>query len=286
MQIEPGRHTTSKIVWIWLFGIILLAILIFVVVFLLKPGDPQRPISSIPSELGYLSGYEVIDQFPHDPQAFTQGLIFHEGYLYESTGLKGYSSLRKIDLGSGEVFQMTRLDDVFFAEGLALWNETLVQLTWQEQTGFIYDLDDFTLVDTFSYNTEGWGLTHDATHLIMSDGTSSLFFLDPNTYQVARTIKVTDQGDPVTRINELEYVLGEVYANIWQTNTIVRIDPSTGLVKGWIDLTGLLPADVNPGSVDVLNGIAYDPTDDRLFVTGKFWPYIFEIALVAPLTTH
>jgi len=287
MQVEPERRTPSKKTWIWLFGIILLTILLFVVVFLLKPGDPQRPISSIPSELGYRSGYKVIDQFPHDPQAFTQGLIFHEGYLYESTGLRGHSSLRKVDLGSGEVVQMIELDNAFYAEGLAFWDETLVQLTWQEQTGFIYDLDDFILVDTFSYSTEGWGLTHDGTNLIMSDGTSTLFFLDRNTLKVVRTVEVSDHGTPVTRINELEYVLGEVFANVLQTNTIARIDPSTGLVNGWIDLAGLLPADVNASSVAVLNGIAYDPIQDRLFVTGKLWPYLFEIALVNhPLTKH
>lgn len=280
MQIEPKRRTPSKSTWIWLFGIILLTILFFVAVFLLKPGDPQRPISSIPSELGYRSGYKVIDQFPHDPQAYTQGLIFHEGYLYESTGLRGRSSLRKVDLVSGEVLQKVDLDYPLFAEGLTLWDETLVQLTWQEQTGFIYDLDDFTLVDTFSYSTEGWGLTHDGTNLIMSDGTSSLIFLDPHTLNVVRTVEVSENGTPITRINELEYVLGELFANVWQTNTIVRIDSQTGEVLGWIDLEGLLPADVDPVTVSVLNGIAYDATHDRLFVTGKLWPYIFEIALV------
>jgi glutamine cyclotransferase len=272
--------------WIWLCVIILLTILIILVAVRLKPVDHQRPISSIPSELDFLAGYRVINQYPHDPQAYTQGLIFHEGYLYESTGLRGYSTLRKVDLASGEVVQMIKLDDVFFAEGLTLWNKTLVQLTWQEQIGFLYNLDDFTLIDTFSYNTEGWGLTHDGSNLIMSDGTSTLFFLDPSTLKVVRTVEVSDNGAPVTRINELEYVLGEVYANIWQTKSIARIDPSSGLVNGWIDLGGLLPVDVNPGSVDVLNGIAYDPTQDRLFVTGKLWPYLFEIALVDPLTTH
>ena len=273
--------------WIWLCMIILLIILIVFMAARLKPVDHQRPSSSIPEELNRLSGFRVINQYPHDPQAYTQGLIFHEGYLYESTGLRGYSTLRKVDLGSGEVVQMIELDNAFYAEGLTLWNETLVQLTWQEQIGFIYDLDDFTLVDTFYYNTEGWGLTHDDSNLIMSDGTSTLFFLDPKTLKVVRTVEVSDHGSPVTRINELEYVLGEVYANVWQTSTIARIDPSTGLVNGWIDLAGLLPVDVDPGSVAVLNGIAYDPTQDRLFVTGKLWPYLFEIALVDhPLTTH
>ena len=280
MQIEPERRSPSKNTRIWLFGIILLTILFFVAVFLLKPGDSQRPISSIPSELVYRSGYKVIGQFPHDPQAFTQGLIFHEGYLYESTGLRGRSSLRKVDLVSGEVLQKVDLDDPFFAEGLTLWDETLVQLTWQEQTGFIYDLHDFTLVDTFSYSTEGWGLTHDGTNLIMSDGTSFLFFLDPHTLNVVRMVEVSEKGTPVIRINELEYVLGEVFANVWQTNTIVRIDRQTGEVLGWIDLEGLLPADNDPVTVSVLNGIAYDATHDRLFVTGKLWPYIFEIALL------
>lgn len=276
----------SKKYWIWLCVIIFLTILIIFVAVRLKPIDHQRPISSIPSELAYLTGYRVINQYPHDPQAYTQGLIFHEGYLYESTGLRGYSSLRKVDLESGEIVQMTKLDSPLFAEGLTLWNKTLVQLTWQEQIGFLYNLEDFSLIDTFSYSTEGWGLTQDGSNLIMSDGTSSLFFLDPNTLEVVRTVEVSDDGTPVTHINELEYILGEVYANIWQTNTIARIDPFTGLVKGWIDLDGLLPVGVSPGSVDVLNGIAYDPAHDRLFVTGKLWSYLFEIALVDPLTTH
>lgn len=272
--------------WIWLCVIILLIILIIFVAVRFKPADHQRPSSSIPTELNRLSGFRVINQYPHDPQAYTQGLIFHDGYLFESTGLRGYSTLRKVDLASGEVVQMIKLDDVFFAEGLTLWNKTLVQLTWQEQIGFLYNLEDFSLINTFSYNTEGWGLTHDGSNLIMSDGTSTLFFLDPYTLKVVRTVEVSDHGTPVTRINELEYILGEVYANIWQTNTIARIDPSIGLVIGWIDLGGLLPADVNRGSVAVLNGIAYDPTQDRLFVTGKLWPYLFEIALVDPLTTQ
>jgi glutamine cyclotransferase len=286
MKTKPERLNSTKKNWIWFCAVILLTILIIFVVVRLKPVDQQRPVSSIPPELNYLTGYRVINQYHHDPQAFTQGLIFHEGYLYESTGLRGYSSLRKVDLESGEIVQMTELDDPFFAEGLTLWNKTLVQLTWQEQIGFRYNLEDFTLIDTFSYNTEGWGLTHDGSNLIMSDGTSALFFLDPNSLKVVRTVEVSDHGTPVTRINELEYVLGEVYANIWQSDTIARIDPSTGLVNGWIDLEGLLPVDVNPDTVDVLNGIAYDPTQDRLFLTGKLWPYLFEIALLDPLTTH
>jgi len=286
MKTIPERLMNTKKSWIWLWVIILLTTLIIFVAVRLKPVDYQRPVSSIPSELNYLTGYRVINQYPHDPQAFSQGLIFHEGYLYESTGLRGHSSLRKVELESGEIVQMIELDEPFFAEGLTLWNKTLVQLTWQEQIGFLYNLEDFSMIDTFSYSTEGWGLTHDGTNLIMSDGTSSLFFLDPNTLKVVRTVEVSDEGNPVTRINEMEYVLGEVYANIWQINTLARIDPSTGLVKGWIDLEGLLPVDVNPDTVDVLNGIAYDPTHDRLFVTGKLWPYLFEVALVNPLTTH
>ncbi|MBG0771062.1 MAG: glutaminyl-peptide cyclotransferase [Anaerolineaceae bacterium] len=224
--------------------------------------------------------YEVVQSFPHDPQAFTQGLIYEEGTFYESTGLYGQSSLRQVDVETGEVLSQVDLLGEYFAEGLTDWEDNLIQLTWRENQGFIYDKEDFTQTGTFEYLTEGWGLTHDGDHLIMSDGTSTLTFLDPETYEVVGTVTVTDQGREITNINELEYVWGEIYANIWQTDDIIRIDPETGEVLGWIDLSGLLPEEERTAETDVLNGIAFDSHDNRLFVTGKRWPKVYEIRLV------
>ena len=225
-------------------------------------------------------GYEVVRTYPHDPGAFTQGLIFLDGFLYESTGLNGHSSVRKAKLETGEVLQQKDVDARYFAEGLTEWNDTLVQLTWQTRLGFVYDLATFAQTRTFGYLGEGWGLTHDATRLIMSDGSSNLRFLDPATLTETGHVAVTDRNQPVTRLNELEFIKDEVYANVWGTDSIVRINPATGQVTGWINLAGLLPvADRTPGA-DVLNGIAYDAARDRLFVTGKQWPKLFEIRLV------
>jgi len=221
--------------------------------------------------------YDVVRSFPHDAQAFTQGLIYRDGFLFESTGLNGRSSLRKVRLETGEVVQTKRVDTRYFAEGLTDWQNRLVQLTYTTNVAFVYDLTSFALEDTFTYAGEGWGLTHDDRRLIMSDGTATLRFLDPATYRETGRIAVTAEGRPVEHLNELELVKGEVYANIWLTNRIAIIQPASGQVTGWIDLTGLLPA----GSVghDVLNGIAYDAARDRLFVTGKLWPRLFEIRL-------
>jgi len=227
--------------------------------------------------------YEVVNTYPHDPAAFTQGLVYHDGYLYESTGLYGQSSLRKVALETGVVLQQADLPPNYFGEGLALWEDTLLQITWLEETGFIYDLEDFSLLGQFTYPTEGWGLTHDGERLIMSDGSHRLYFLDPGTFEITGQVEVTDQGEPVERINELEHIQGEVYANIWLTDEIVRIDPGTGEVLGWIDLAGILPEALRAPDTDVLNGIAYDPVGDRLFVTGKNWPELYEIRLV-PVT--
>ena len=224
--------------------------------------------------------YTVINTYPHDPAAFTQGLIFENGVLYESTGLYGRSSLRKVDLETGTVFQIYELEPQFFGEGLTIFGDTLIQLTWQSNVGFVYDKQSFDRLREFSYPTEGWGITHDGERLIMSDGTDRLFFLDPETLQITGHISVTDAGRSVSRLNELEYIHGDVYANIWQTNLIARIDPQTGAVVGWIDLSGLLAEEYRQQPVDVLNGIAYDAEHDRLFVTGKLWPKLFEIELI------
>ncbi len=273
-------HTKAKL-WIWILVGMTVSFLVILATFQLFSRQNNPVISSIPLEMDYQAGYEVIHQYPHDPQAFTQGLLYHDGYLYESTGLRGHSSLRKVELETGIVLQEFALEPTFFAEGLTLWQEELIQLTWQDHTGFVYDLSKFSLLDTFPYTGEGWGLTNDGTNLVMSDGTSILYFLNPEDFLVTRSVNVTDQGVAIERINELEFIRGEVFANIWQTNNIARIDPATGVISGWINLEGLLPGNVPRNSVDVLNGIAYDPHADRLFVTGKLWPYLFEIRLVS-----
>lgn len=224
------------------------------------------------------NGYEIVATYPHDPEAFTQGLVYDEGVLYESTGLNGRSSLRRVNLQTGEVMQRRDIDPQYFAEGLTLLNNNLVQLTWQSNKGFVYDKATFEPLREWTYPTEGWGLTHDGQQLIMSDGTATLRFLNAETFAVDREITVTDAGQPVVRLNELEYVNGEVFANVWQTDLIARIDPQTGRVLGWIDLSGLLTPAERQGT-DVLNGIAYDAAGDRLFVTGKLWPKLFEIKL-------
>jgi glutaminyl-peptide cyclotransferase len=224
--------------------------------------------------------YEIVNIFPHDPSAYTQGLVYHQGVLYESTGLNGSSSLRKVELQTGRVLQRINVPDQFFAEGLVLFNNKLIQLTWQSQRAFVYDLESFQMLNTFSYTGEGWGLTHDGRALLMSDGTNQIRFLNPETFAVLRTINVLDNGRPIHQLNELEYIKGELFANIYQTDRIARIDPQSGQVSGWINLAGLLPYEDRARGVDVLNGIAYDEAGDRLFVTGKLWPKLFEIRLL------
>jgi glutamine cyclotransferase len=224
--------------------------------------------------------YEVVNTYPHDPGAFTQGLFWRDGFLYESTGLEGRSSIRKVTLETGVPEQERLIDSRYFGEGIIDWKDRLIELTWKHQIGLIYDIATFELIGEFSYPGEGWALTRDETRIIMSDGTSALRFLDPETLTETGRIQVTDDGRPVDNLNELEWVKGEVLANIWQTDRIARIDPATGRVTGWIDLAGLLgEADRAGRQVDVLNGIAYDPAADRLFVTGKLWPRLFEIKL-------
>ncbi len=223
-----------------------------------------------------VSHYRVVRTYPHDPGAFTQGLIYLEGHLYESTGLNGRSSLRMTDLATGKVLQQQGVPSQYFAEGMTNFAGKLYQLTWQSGKAFVYDRFSFQLLREHSYTGEGWGLTNDGKRLILSDGTAQIRFMDPVTFAVTGKITVTDEGRPVERLNELEYVRGEILANVWQTELIARISPVTGKVLGWIDLSGILPpADAH--GVDVLNGIAYDAKQDRLFVTGKLWPKIFEI---------
>jgi glutaminyl-peptide cyclotransferase len=226
-------------------------------------------------------GYTVVNSFPHDPDAFTQGLIFRDGVLFESTGRNGTSSVRRVKLETGEVLQRYDVDARYFAEGLTDWGGRLVQLTYTSNVGFVYDITSFALQRTFTYTGQGWGLTHDARRLIMSDGTSALRFLDPETLRETGRIVVKDGGTPIDNLNELEMVKGDVYANVWMTDRIAIISPDSGRVTAWLDLSGIR-GPIRSSSEDVLNGIAYDAARDRLFVTGKLWSKLFEIRLVPP----
>ena len=223
--------------------------------------------------------YQILNVWPHDPDAFTQGLEFHNGKLFESTGQEGRSSLRSVDPETGRVLKKVDVPPPFFAEGITLLNGKIYQLTWQHQLGFIYDSETFQKTGQFAYEGEGWGLTNDGHSLILSDGTNRLRFLDPDSFKVTKTIAVADGKTPIKEINELEYVRGEIYANIWHRDKIVIISPQTGTVAGWIDLTGLLPPNDVHDDEAVLNGIAYDEQTARLFVTGKLWPKLFEIRI-------
>ena len=253
---------------------------------LLAPVTHAQPASvstpkPAPAKAIPVYGVQVVHAYPHDINAFTEGLFFLNGYLYESTGLDGHSSVRKVKLETGQVVQRATLPPDMFGEGIAPWNGHLVGLTWKAQKGYVLDLDSFDTKGKFGYPGEGWGLTHNDAELVMSDGTPDIRFLNPDTLIETHRIHVTAQGKPIDQLNELEWVEGEIYANIWQTDRIARIDPKTGDIVGWIDCKGLLQAkDTIPQHTDVLNGIAYDPATKRLWVTGKFWPKVFEIKLV------
>jgi len=226
-------------------------------------------------------GVSIVHVYPHDRTAFTEGLFYQAGYLYESTGLNGLSTVRKVDLASGRVLQSHAIGRQFFGEGIVAWKDHLIQLTWRSHVGFVDDFSTFSELRRFSYAGEGWALTQNGRQIIMSDGTPQLRFLDPDTLKEVRRLTVTADGQPVKNLNELEWVKGEILANIWLTNFIARIDPRTGKVTGWIDLTGLMnPAELGGDPDAIPNGIAYDAAGDRLFVTGKRWPKLFEIKLV------
>ncbi|GAB4207962.1 MAG: glutaminyl-peptide cyclotransferase [Roseiflexaceae bacterium] len=238
-------------------------------------GAAATPAASLP-----VYGYRVINTYPHNPESFTQGLIYADGVLYEGTGEYGKSRLLQVKLETGEVLQSHDLASDLFGEGITLFNGKIYQLTWQSRVGFVYNQADFSQTKTFTYTTEGWGITHDGSRLIMSDGTSMLYTLDPETLEQRPLVEVTDENGPVRNLNELEYIDGRVYANIWLTDRIAQIDPATGRVTAWIDLTGLRAPEQQANGNAVLNGIAYDPATKRLFVTGKLWPNLFEIELV------
>lgn len=228
-------------------------------------------------------GYDIVNTYPHDPKAFTQGLVFYNNFFYEGTGGRQsdtfHSSLRKVEVESGKVVQKVDLDGKYFGEGITIFNDKIYQITWQEKKAFVYDVNDFKILKEFSYFGEGWGITHDATNLIMSDGTQVLRFINPENFQVVRTLVVTDgKGKEVDEINELEYIKGEIWANIWQEGWIARIDPQSGKIIGRIDLEDLTDRQMaEDRNADVLNGIAYDEAADRIFITGKKWRKVFEI---------
>ncbi len=245
-------------------------------------GDPD----DLPNGTIRHYSYKIVSTYPHDARAFTQGLVFHDGYLYEGTGLYSQSSLRKVDLESGKILQQTDLATNYFGEGIAVFGNNIYQLTWLSKKGFIYTLNEFDSVGQFSYSTEGWGLTHDGNRFILSDGSATLQFLDTQTLQVTGTLHVVDDIGAQSNLNELEFVNGSVYANIWYTDWIVIIDPESGYITGRIDLSGLLSAEDITPDTNVLNGIAFDDQNQRLFVTGKRWPKLFEINLVEVTPTN
>jgi len=237
-------------------------------------GWRQAPTADMP-----VYGYEIVRVYPHDPRAFTQGLQYVDGFLYEGTGQVGESSIRKVELETGKVLKKRDVPRPHFGEGITIWKNELIELTWQTNVAFVYDKETFEPRRTFNYAGEGWGLTQDATQLYMSDGSDEIRVLDPATFNERKRIKVRALGAPVKNLNELEWVKGEIFANVWQTDNIVRIAPATGKVTGYLDLHGLLSPGER-GGADVLNGIAYDAKRDRLFITGKWWPKLFEIKLV------
>ena len=224
--------------------------------------------------------YKVINVYPHDRNAFTQGLVVDNGDFIEGTGLYRRSSLRRVSIETGDIVQYHELPSHFFGEGITIYDDRIIQLTWRSNVGFVYDKESFELLREFNYPTEGWGITCDGIHLIMSDGSTTLYFLHPETFEEQKQMEVHDNSGAVDRLNELEYVNGEIYANVFQTNRIAKINPKTGKVVGWIDLTGILSSEDRRSPVDVLNGIAFDAKNNRLFVTGKLWPKLFEIELI------
>ena len=253
-------------------------------------GTTYTPTDSTASADIPIYTYEVVNSYPHDTAAFTQGLVYHQGALYEGTGQhpyfgpgsasNGISTLRKVELETGEVLRSIQLDRSYFGEGIAILGNEIVQLTWQSRIGFVYDLDTFQLLREFVYTTEGWGITHDGARFVMSDGTASLYLRDSGSLNQIARVDVKDDRGVVWRLNELEFIKGEIWANVWQTDLIARINTLTGRVVGWVDLSGILGEDSTGNPNAVLNGIAYDAENDRIFVTGKLWPKLFEIRIL------
>jgi glutamine cyclotransferase len=256
--------------------ILLAAVAVFSIAFILSENITNEPAQ--PQEAFYYT-YQIVNSYPHDESAFTQGLVIENGILFEGTGLYGQSTLRRVDLETGDVSQLYSLSAGLFGEGITVFEDKIIQLTWQNNLGFVYDKNSFEVLQQFEYPTEGWGITHNGSSLIMSDGSSTLYFLDPKTFQTVKQVDVYNNDGPVDMLNELEYINGSIYANIWKEDTIVIINPQTGNITGEIDLAGLKDL-VNQATSNVLNGIAYDQNENRLFVTGKLWSKLFEIKVV------
>ena len=261
----------NRFVKLFVPALIVSAAAIFVL-FRLHAGAPDAPTSW---------RYKIVNSFAHDREAFTQGLVFEDGILFEGTGLPRRSQLRKVELQTGNVLQVHKLQDEFFGEGVTIYKDRIIQLTYQSHVGFVYDKNSLDLLREFHYPTEGWGITHNGKYLIMSDGTPMLYFMDPETFEQVNRMMVFDRDKPVWGLNELEYIEGQIYANVWPTERIARIEPETCKVAGWIDMEGILNPGDRTGGEDVLNGIAYDAANGRLFVTGKCWSKLFEIKLIA-----
>jgi glutamine cyclotransferase len=255
------------------------AIFLAIASFASVPSAADNVVNQTQSSQSPVYGYKIINVYHHDKTAFTEGLVYDGKTLYESTGLYDNSTLRQVDLTTGRILKLYRLPDEFFGEGLTLWADQLIQLTWQSRIGFVYNKKSFNQTRSFSYPREGWGITSDGQRLIMSDGSDTLYFLNPDTFADTGSIRVMENGNPVNQLNELEYIKGKVYANIYLTSRIAIISPSTGEVTGWIDLQGLVDRENGLGDVDILNGIAYEADRDLLIVTGKFWPELFEIKI-------
>ncbi|HKX29813.1 MAG TPA: glutaminyl-peptide cyclotransferase [Blastocatellia bacterium] len=272
----PPRRLKSRIV----VGLIAAALILVAIVarWFRSPGGDEQTVASNGPIIAREVGYEVVNNFPHDPEAFLQGLVWHNGF-FESTGQLGRSSLRRVEYPSGQVLQKVNLDSQYFGEGLAMVDNRLIQLTWQSHLGFVYDRDSFELLGDFRYDTEGWGVTYDGKSLVLSDGTDVLTFINPHSFKPTRKVSVKFNGTALRDLNELEYINGEIWANVWHTDLIVRIDPASGQVKSYLNLAGILPAAEKSDPEAVLNGIAYDAQGKRIFVSGKLWPRIFEIRL-------
>jgi glutaminyl-peptide cyclotransferase len=274
------RETSPQRLMSRIVGLIAIALILVVIVamWLRSAGGGEETVASNGPIIAQEVGYEVVNNFPHDPEAFLQGLVWHNGF-FESTGKLGRSSLRRVEYPTGKVLQQVNLDSQYFGEGLAMVDNRLIQLTWQSHRGFVYDMNSFELLGEFRYDTEGWGLTYDGKSLVLSDGTDVLTFINPNSFKLTRKASVKFNGTALRDLNELEYINGEIWANVWHTDLIVRIDPTSGQVKSYLNLAGILPEEEKSDPEAVLNGIAYDAQGKRIFVGGKLWPRIFEIRL-------
>ena len=277
---ETGRRKNIFKLVIVAFGIVAAAIIGFFFLGSMRSSLKEEPKNAGRTDVkAQRISYEVVNSYPHDPTSFTQGLLWHDGGFYESTGQYGQSKLRRLEFPSGRVLKEIKLSPELFGEGLALVDSRLIQLTWQSQRGFVYDLSTFKMEREFSYSTEGWGLTYDGKSLILSDGSSDLFYYDPQTFKTIRKLAVRMNGQPITELNELEFIEGEIWSNVWQRDLILQIDPSTGTVKSFLDLKEIMAPSDRTGGENVLNGIAFDEERKRIFVTGKLWPRIFEIKI-------